>query len=239
MIPLLNTVKSTVKLPSGLVLTVRPWLVGEEKGILMAMESKNSADGIAAVRNLIQSCILDSDVSISKISNLDLEFLFIELKKLSADPISRLGIRHQNPEIAKDCDHVEIVEINLNNVEMVGVLNNKIVIQDNASLIMRLPNLDDIEEVAKKKTVIERGFLLLERCTETIFVEDVAYHVKDMEKTEPGSLRKWIDNLNDSQIQKVFAFFENIPYMKYDLTYTCSKCGKEETIELRGLENFL
>ena len=234
-LPLLNSIQNEITLPiSKKTIKIRPYLVGEEKSLLIAYETKEEKAIVDAVKNLIKSCILEGDVRVETLSMIDIEYIFLELRKLSVDQIVEIKISHKDNE---ECDHFQKVKIDLNKVELTGTLERKIILDEDKKIgvLMKAPSLD-IAENLKSKSVVEQGFEMLRSCILAVFTEKEVMKLSDFSKEE---IDKWINNLNKQQLEKIYSFFNNMPYLKYDLEYTCDKCGKIEKRELRGLQSFL
>jgi hypothetical protein len=235
-IPFLNVATKETTLPASKQrVKIRPYLVGEEKAVLMAVESRDPKEALAAVKNLIRQCIIEpKKIDVDEISTLDVEFLFLELRKMSVDNKAKIGISHQNTENSA-CKHVETIEIDLNDIK-VGKFDGVIQLRDDTKVLMRLPSFKDVEELQAETSEVKKVFFLIQRCLDTIYMGELVMHTKDFPVAE---VTGWIDNLNTEQFRKINEFFNTIPQITYDLDYTCSKCGKTEHIEVKGLASFL
>lgn len=233
MLPVLNVYKQKIEIPViNKTYTIRPYLVGEEKGLLMAFESKDEKLILNAVKNLIQNCI-EEKISIDEMSTFELEFIFLQLRKISVNNIVEIGLKHQNDT---ECDHVQKVQIDLDQLKHTGKLNNKIVldVERNIGVLMKMPTSKMLSKTYSTET--EKVFGLIQNCISAIFDNKEVYYTKEISEEE---LTQWVNSLNNNQIKKIAEFFSTLPSLYYDVEYKCDKCGKIEKIKLEGLNNFL
>lgn len=229
----MNVIKQKITIPIvNKEYTIRPYLVGEEKGLLIALETKNDETIQRAVKNLIQSCI-EEKVNIDELSYFEIEYLFIQLRKMSVNNVVDIGLKHlHNPE----CKHVQRIQFNLDDFKTEGKIETKILLdeEEGIGVVMRLPTAKLMSKKYENNT--SKIFGLIEGCIESIFDRENIYPTKDV---SPEELTNWVNQLSNTHIKKIAEFFNNLPMLCYNVNYKCDACGKEESAKIKGLSNFL
>lgn len=232
-LPNISSPTFSIKLPStGKEIVFRPFLVKEEKSLLIAMESQDVDHMQRAMLEVLSQCIVSNDVSIEKLPLFDLEYLFLKIRAKSVSEKVTLNYRHvdnlnYNNE---ECDAVTPVEINLDEVEVKFKENHSTVIPltDKLVLKMRYPSFVDAN-IGKEVDEIE----IIAKCVESVYDDEDVYEPDDIDDA-----KKFIGSLNSQQFLKVMQFFETMPTVEHQVTYKCKGCGQEDTITLRGLSDF-
>lgn len=233
-LPKIAIPKFKLNLPSnGKQIFFRPFLVKEEKTLLMALESKEDADITEAVISIIEACI-DYDGNIRDLPYFDIEYIFVQLRARSVNNIINLKLNHGS---SSECKHITDYELNLEEVtvNIPKDNSNKIMLDDNIGVVLRYPKLADLTNFQDVmiKSKIEQIFEEIAKNVEYVFDQDNVYDdFNDEEMVE------YLGQLNKDQFLKIISFFENTPTVSYDIKYKCSECGKEEFIPLRGLNSF-
>lgn len=212
----------------------RPFLVKEEKILLMALEGKDSKEMGSAISKILESCILTEGVDIKNLAFFDLEFLFLKLRSKSVGENVDLKIRHLD---TTECSHYTEVSVNLDEV---GVnfpddVSDKVMLTDTVGIQLKYPTLSMIDKVTSAKDTEDpsKVFDLLAECIVCVFDGD---NVED--NFTKKEMREWIEGLSKLQFEKMASFFNKLPKVQHKVTYTCPKCGKEEMVILEGLQNF-
>lgn len=232
-LPLLNTSKEVITIPTtGKQFKIRPWLIGEEKGLLMAKESNNDDTKKQAVVSLIENCV--EGVKFDDLSAFEFEYLFLQLRKISVNHIIDMGIAHEA------CKHVNKIQINLDTDLMIEgeSKNNKIILDEEKSIgvVMREPTAKNFEKMTSFPTKAEKAFFLIRTSIKTIFDAENVYDPKDFSEKE---LDQWMNSLNRDQVNKIYQYFEGLPYVQVKVHYKCENCHEEVTEMVRGLQSFL
>jgi len=208
----------------------RPFLVKEEKLLLMAKESKNEADILIAIKQIINNCILDKKLEINKLSLFDLEYIFLKLRAVSVDNIVKVAYR--------DTEDSEIYQfdVDLNEIQLIFPenLNNNIKITENAGIIMRYPPAslyDDQEFLALEKDYM---FELIVRCMDKIYLGEEIYEAKSYRKQQ---LDEFLDTLNIKCYEEIQKFLLNTPKVEYRIKYK-NKLENDREIVLSSLNDF-
>jgi hypothetical protein len=232
-LPKLATPQFSLNLPStGKRIQYRPFLVKEEKALLMATQSEDPLDMIDAVKNVIAACIID-DVKVDDLPYFDLEYVFLNIRAKSVGEIVKLEYRHIGGKNYQgfECDAVTPVEINLEQVkvEKKDGHTNKIQIDDKLGIEMRYPTLTDVKMVTEGANEIE----MLANCILSVYDEENVY--------EPDNLQDsldFIESLNNTQFSKIMEFIETMPKLRHTFSYKCRGCGQEDTVTLEGMADF-
>lgn len=231
-LPTLNIAKYTTTIPSlGKEVEYRPYLVKEEKILMIAMESKDQRQILRALKDVINSCIYD-DIDISKLAVFDLETLFLVLRGKSVGESTEVKAR------CTECNaenNEKIVFEDINPPVVGDKIQNTIELTDEVGLTLRYPSVTSMEKQNSKSTNIDQMMDMIVDSIDSIYDADNIYSAKDSSKKE---LKDFIDSLNNAQFKKITAFYENIPALTYDLEFKCVKCEHENKIELRGFDSF-
>jgi len=227
-------------LSTGKKIRFRPFLVKEQKLLLMTTQSEDPKDTLNVVKQISKNCIID-DVDVESLPVFDLEYIFLNLRARSVNEVVNLQYRCNNKvKNEKDeedvCGSLEKFDINLLEIipEKSPNHDKKIMLTDNLGIMMRYPTFEVLANISgqnESEVLME----LLVNCIDYIFDKDKIYYSKDVTKDE---LTEFIDNLQQKDLEKIQQFFETSPKIKKNLDFKCRKCGYKENIVLEGLQNF-
>ena len=211
----------------------RPFLVKEEKILMMAMESKSSADITQAVKDIVTACTFDK-VKIDDMPMFDVEYIFLQIRAKSVGEISKLKLLCPD-----DKETYADVEIDLNEVKVqVGDNHtNKIELGNGMGMIMKYPSVDSFADSGIKDINPSNMLEVIGSCILQIFEKkgEKVYETKDQTKKE---VEEFIESLNTKQFKDVQQFFESMPKLKHEITITNPKTKVESKIMLTGLNDF-
>ena len=234
-LPKLNEVPMyEMTIPStGKKVRYRPYLVKEEKVMMMAFESGETRAALRSIIDTIEKCLEEgSNINMNELSLFDIEYMFIKLRAKSVGEISNLispcrGCQHKNP-----------IEVDLDTIEVdVPEGKNIVPITDNVKIELRYPSYvtviqSDIENIEQNA---ETALELIARSIVAVIQGDERINSKD----EPiESMKEFLESMTASQFQKVSDFFGDTPRLEKEIRYACEKCGQENKAMLRGLDNF-
>jgi len=233
-LPKLTTPTYELEIPStDEKIKYRPFLVKEEKILMMAMESKSSADITQAVKDIVSECTFNK-VKIDDMPMFDVEYIFLNIRSKSVGEVSKLKLLC--PDDGKTYANVEV---NLSEVKVqVGDDHtNKIDLGNGMGMIMKYPTIDSFKESGIKDINPGNMLEVISTCILQIFEDEgkKVYDTKDQTKQE---VIDWIEQLNSKQFKDVQNFFETMPKLKHDIIIKNPKTKKESTITLNGLNDF-
>ena len=224
----------SIELPSSeKKIKFRPFLVKEEKILLMAGESDDPNDMVEALKQVINNCAI-GDLDVEKMPTIDLEYFFINLRAKSVGDKVRILASHKEG----DCKYQMPVNINLEQVEVVRGEDhtNKIDFGNDIGMTLKYPDfamMQKLEGITGND--IEKFFDLVSESIENIWDEDKVYESADHSKEE---LIEFLESLNNSAFEKIQQFYTGLPALVYKTRYKCKECGEYEDLEVRGLANF-
>ena len=229
-LPKINNVLYDLELPSsGEMVEYRPFLVKEEKILLMALEGKDEKEMVKAIKQIITQCVATEKFNINKLAMVDLEYLFLNIRGKAVGDVSTISFEHECGEIIKldvDLSKVEIV----NNKNISDLVN----LTDDIMIRLKPPSLDNVIGVANKNQIDVVMEIVRECLVEIIQGKDV-FSAQDHSREE---LDEFLNSLNSGQFQKIQTYYESLPKMKQDIEYTCPKCGETKKETLEGLASF-
>lgn len=229
-LPLLNDKPEyTMTVPSnGKKVNYRPYLVKEEKVLLMAAESKDENEIIRAIENTVAACIDDS-IDVTRLCTFDLEYMFLQLRSKSTGENSDILIKCQS------CDEKNEVVVPLGDVNCSErtTESNVIELTNEISLEMRYPSYRDMNLSSDNEDKF--GFEVISRCIEAVLTEDERIVIGE-EKTE--DVEKFVESMTQEQFKKIIDFIQEMPSLKYDLNFVCQSCGAINEREIRGIQSF-
>ena len=233
-LPKLNTPTYELELPSSdEKIKFRPFLVKEEKVLMIAMESGKSADITNAVKDIVKTCTFDK-LDISNIPMFDVEYVFLRIRSKSVGEVSKLKLLC--PDDKKTYANVEV---NLEDVQVqVGDEHtNKIDLGDGKGMIMTYPTIDSFAETGIQSITATNMIDVIQTCILQIYEEkgEKVYEAKDQTKKE---LSEFIEQMNTGQFQKVQKFFDTMPKLKHTIKVKNPKTKKTSEVILTGLNDF-
>lgn len=215
----------------------RPFLVKEQKILMMALESKEKETIETAIKQIVNNCTLD-DTDIEKLPLIDLEYFFYQLRARSIGEVVESRYKCNNVlEDGSSCGNVFDVVLNiledikLNSQE----INNVIKITETIGIQLKFPDLSIADKLSKEKTFTDASFELISNCIDFIYDKDKIYYSNETPKEE---IISFLESLNQKQFEEIISFFDSLPSLSSSKEVVCSKCGFVHNIEIEGLENF-
>ena len=229
-LPKINTTLYDLELPSsGKTVEYRPFLVKEEKILLMALEGKDDREMSRAIKQIITQCVSTEGFDINKIAMVDLEYLFLNIRGKAVGDISSISFKHECGEVIK-------LDIDLTKVEVIQNKNHSDLVQITDDIMVRLspPSIDDVIGIGDTNQIDLVIKIIRNSLLEIIQGEEI-FATQDHTKEE---LDEFVNSLNSGQFKKIQEYYESLPKLKQDVEYTCKKCGKTEIETLEGLASF-
>ena len=233
-LPKLNTPTYELEMPStDEKIQFRPFLVKEEKILMIAMESGKNADIVNAVKEIVSACTFDK-INISNIPMFDVEYIFLKIRSKSVGETSKLKILC--PDDKKTYANVEV---NLEEVQVqVGDDHtNKIDLGSGKGIIMTYPSVDSFLESGIQNITASNMLDMIGSCILQIYEDkgEKVYEAKDQTKKE---LSEFIESMNTKQFQDIQKFFDTMPRLKHTIKVKNPKTKKESEVTLQGLNDF-
>lgn len=222
--------KYTCILPSdGREIEYRPFLVKEQKVLLLAQEQEDDAAMFRAVQDLITNVC--EDVKSETLPVIDMEWLFLKIRSKSVGETANIKLSCTDPK----CDgHGEAV-VNLDDVEVVGDQpESKIMLNDEIGIEMRYPRVSDVNQVQGKDQATQT-LEMLKNSIVKIFDEENVYPTADASTNE---LNEFVEGLTMQQLEKITAYFDSIPSLQLDVESKCTTCGRELKTTAKGINSF-
>ena len=208
----------------------RPFLVKEEKILLMAKASDDPADSLRAVKQIVNNCSIRDSFDIDTLAIFDIEYLFLQLRAVSVSNIVQLSYRDNEDNKVYDFS-VDLKEIKVQFPESV----EKIVkVTDSMGIVMKWPSAALFDDDEYLKTGDQAFYELILRCIDKIYDGDEVYNSSEYSAKE---LETFLDDCGVAVFDKIQAFMLNAPKLYHKLTYTNAN-GNERVIELNGLTDF-
>ena len=232
-LPKIQTPTYELNLPSSNeVVKFRPFLVKEEKILMMAQEAGDTNSMMNGVKQIIQNCIISpADMKMETMPMFDLEYVFLKLRSKSVGENVKVGLG------CDECDATTQVDINLDEVKVDKQKDHdpKIMLNDQIGITMKYPRVETMEGLGEIGG-IEEGFSVIKRCVETIFTTDGEVHeLRDATEQEGD---EFFESLTSDQFQKVRDFFDSMPKLSHKVKFKCTGCKKENKRTLEGMASF-
>jgi hypothetical protein len=225
MIPVLDTPTFDVDVYSlNKKVQMRPFLVKEEKILIMAQESGKKEDMMKAMQDIVSVCSQGALVG-KDLPFFDLQNIFLRLRSQSIGGTSEFNL------ICGECQHRTPFEMDLESIQLVTneEHTNKIQLTDDIGVVMRYPSG---EELGNEESKV---FDIVVSCIDSIYTKEEIHSTKDETKED---IEAWVENLTSDQFEKIAKFFETSPRLEKTIEYKCSKCETENVVVMDGLESF-
>jgi hypothetical protein len=214
----------------------RPFLVKEQKNLLMAMESDDSETVHNSIKDILNNCTLTEDVVIDRLPILDVEYYFINLRAKSVGEVVEAKYRCNNDVGEKICGNVMEVNLNLTDINLSGEVSEEdIQLTDKIFVKMKYPEFYVVKDSINLNSVDMITFNMIAESIEYLYDGEQYYYAHE---AQPGEFLHFIENLNQTQFEKLEEFFNDLPKLKKDVEIKCNKCGFDHSIEVEGLESF-
>ena len=233
-LPKLNTPTYELEIPStDEKIKFRPFLVKEEKILMMALETIDNAQIISAVKDIVSECTFNK-LNISTMPMFDVEYIFLQIRSKSVGEVSKVQILC--PDDKKTYTNVEI-DLNEVKVQVEDGHTNKIELTDSMGIIMTYPNIDSFSDNGIQNINASNMLDVIGTCILQIYEDkgEKVYEAKDQTKKE---LVEFIEQLNTKQFQDVQKFFDTMPRLKHTIKVKNPKTKKTSDVTLSGLNDF-
>ncbi len=235
-LPTIVTPSYELELPStGKKVKYRPFLVKEEKLLVLALETESTKDISTAIKTVLKNCIQSRGVKVENLPTFDIEFLFLNIRGKSVGEEVEVNL------IAPDDEVTEVpVTINIDDIKIQKSEEhtNKVKLDDALIMEMKYPSLDQFiksnfdftEEVS-----MDQSFDLIASCIDKIYNEEEVWSTADCTKKE---VKEFLEQMNSMQFKEIEKFFETMPKLSHSVTFKNPKTKVESTVVLEGLSSF-
>ena len=228
--------KYSLTIPStGDEVMFRPFLVKEEKVLLMAMETGDSKSSLTAIIDVIKSCVDSDTINENNLTAYDVEYMFLQLRSKSVGETSKIGHK------CHACEHENVIKVPLSEVKVmqdIPDMPDVIELTPDISLKMKWPTYGELMNAGvepENMNELDSVFKLLTRCIDSVMTQDEHMKLSDESEEEQQS---FLESLNSDQFTKVKEYVQNIPAVKYKVDITCENCGAEIKQDITGIANF-
>ena len=235
-LPTIVTPSYELELPStGKKVKYRPFLVKEEKLLVLALETESTKDISTAIKTVLKNCIQTRGIKVENLPTFDIEYLFLNIRGKSVGEEVEVNL------IAPDDEVTEVpVTINIDDIKIQKSEEhtNKVKLDDSLIMEMKYPSLDQFiksnfdfgEEVS-----MDQSFDLIASCIDKIYNEEEVWSTADCTKKE---VKEFLEQMNSMQFKEIENFFETMPKLSHSVTFKNPKTKVESTVVLEGLSSF-
>ena len=232
-LPMMSTPVYNMTVPtSGVSVRYRPFLVKEEKILLLAQESNDQKEIMNAIRDVVGACTYGT-VKANTLTSFDLEYIFLKLRAKSVGEIVDIKCK------CASCETYNPVQVNLDTVEVTyptAKVDNKIMLTDKVGVVLRHIRVDDLNTIGLDENVnVETVTNMIIASIESIFDESAVYPA---EQSSHAELKEFVNSLSRAQISKIEAYIENTPKVQHEISFTCKKCKTDNKQTLTGTQSF-
>jgi len=224
-----------LEIPStGKKIKYRPFVVKEEKVLLLALQSEDADTIQSAVRDLLSACIQTRGVKIDELATFDLEYLFLQIRAASVGEIIEMQVT-----CLDDGETQVTTQINLHDVKVVKPEGhtNKIMLDDKVGLMMKYPGFNRFVEgsIVEKEVTTDDVFEILADSIDQLFDEDNVY---DSSTTTRKEKIEFVEKFTNEQFEKVQKFFDTAPKLQHTFSVVNPKTGESSDYTIEGLQSF-
>ena len=235
-LPKIATPTYELELPSsGETIKYRPFLVKEEKLLVIALESEDNKQITTAIKAVLKSCILSKGIKVDTLPTFDIEYLFLNIRGKSVGEELEVNV------YCPDDDETQVpVTINLDDIQVQKNEDhtNKIKIDESVMMEMRYPSLEqfiknnfDFDD----KNAMDQSFDLIAACIGKIYTEEEVWSTADCSKKE---VKEFLESMNSNQFKDIEKFFETMPKLSHTIKVTNPNTKVESDVVLEGLASF-
>jgi hypothetical protein len=236
-LPKINTPTYELTLPStGKKIKYRPFLVREEKILIMAMESEDMKDITNSIVQILSDCILTENVKVESLATFDIEYLFLNVRARSVGETVDVNITcpddgETQVEMTIDIDSIKIQKTRGH--------KNIIKLDDNLSMKLRYPSLDQFVEnnfeTGQVVSEVGQSLSMITSCIDMIYNEEETWEAADCSKKE---LDEFVEQMNTKQFKQIEKFFTTMPKLSHTIAVKNPNTGVESEVVLEGLASF-
>lgn len=207
----------------------RPFLVKEEKVLMMAMESNDNNQMLYSIVDTLDACV-ENGVNKQKLTTFDVEYMFTKLRAKSVGETSKVGVQCTHCEEQNEVSiNVEDIQVNVPEVDHMIDLGNDIKVET------RWPCYSDIIKLNPEGNSTEQVFAILRASLSAVHTSDERIDLKDETEKE---VQDFIESMNRTQFEMLQKFIEDMPTLKHEVKFKCSSCNEANEVTLEGMQSF-
>ena len=235
-LPTIVTPTYELELPStGKKVKYRPFLVKEEKLLVLALETEDTKDISTAIKTVLKNCIQTRGVKVENLPTFDIEYLFLNIRGKSVGEEVEVNLIAPDDEVTQVPVTISIDDIK---IQKSKEHNSKVKLDNTLMMEMKYPSLDQFiksnfdftEEVS-----MDQSFDLIASCIDKIYNEEEVWSTSDCTKKE---VKDFLEQMNSMQFKEIEKFFDEMPKLSHSVTFTNPKTKVESTVVLEGLSSF-
>ncbi len=230
-LPKINgTPKYDMTIPStNKTVRFRPFLVKEEKVLMMAMESNDNNEMLNSIVDTLDACV-ENGVDKANLTTFDVEYMFTKLRAKSVGETSKVGVQ------CTHCEETNEVTINVDDIKIdVPEMDHIIDLGNDIKIETRWPCYSDIIKLNPEGNSTDQVFAILRASLSAVHTNDERIDLKDETEKE---VQDFIESMNRTQFEMLQKFIEDMPTLSHDVKFKCSSCGKDNTVLLEGMQSF-
>jgi len=235
-LPTIATPAYELELPSTKKkISYRPFLVKEEKLLVLALESEDTKQITTAIKTVIKNCVLTKGIKVEKLPTFDIEYLFLNIRGKSVGEEVELSVIAPDDGVTPIPVTIAIDEINIKENED---HTTKIRIDDNLMMEMKYPSLDEFIKSNfdfNDESSMDQSFDLIAGCIDKIYNEEEVWSASDCTKKE---IKDFLEQMNSAQFKEIEKFFDTMPKLSHEIKVTNPKTKEKSTVVLEGLSSF-
>jgi hypothetical protein len=235
-LPKISTPTYELELPSTQKkVRYRPFLVKEEKVLLIALETEDTKEITNAIRAVIKSCVLTRGIKVETLPTFDIEYLFLNIRGKSVGEVIEVNLICPDDGVTEVKKNIPIDDIK---IQRTDGHTNQIKLDDNIMMEMKYPSLDQFIKNNFDFTEgnqMDQSFELIGSCIDKIYTEEEVWSSSDCTKKE---LTEFLESMNSSQFKEIENFFESMPKLSHTIKVKNPNTEKESDVVLEGLASF-
>ncbi len=235
-LPKISTPTYELELPStGKTIKYRPFLVKEEKVLVIALESEDTKQITNAIKAVLKSCVQTKGIKVEALPTFDIEYLFLNIRGKSVGEELELNL------VCPDDETTEVpVTINLDDIQVEKNEDhtNQVKLDDNLMMELKYPSLDEFIKSNfdfSEQNQMDQSFALIGSCIDKIYNEEEVWAAADCTKKE---MNEFLESMNSGQFKEIEKFFETMPKLSHTVTITNPNTKVESEVVLEGLASF-
>jgi len=231
-LPVLETPTYELTVPSTKKkVKFRPFLVKEEKILMIAQESQDQKEMLSAMKNIIEACTF-GELNGGNLAIYDLEFIFLKLRAKSVGENVELTLK------CEKCEHPNVVDINVDDIKVKYPKkkeNNNIKLTDDVGIILKHPCVNDLDKLKVGDNTIDEMMSMISMSIDSVYDSNQSHHHTDI---TPKELNTFIDSLNRNQLELITNYFDASPKIRETIKFECPECSTKNEKIVEGAQSF-